>query len=168
MMRRRTVDRIDNVKELSAINAWQHVAQGERHALFTTAMIGCALACRQDTMTKSLNSLGLIALALLLAGCDPATAPQASEATPALLAGWYSQDANQAMLQPCGVDVQLRVVDGAALRDQARTFGLGDGDPVYVIVEGVSQAGRFTLRRVVQLGSPTPMHDCPMTGARIQ
>ena len=119
-------------------------------------------------MSNSLNVLGLAALALVVAGCDPVAAPETPTITSSLLAGWYSQDATQAMLQSCGSELQLRVVDGRALRDQARTFGLQDGDPVYVKVEGVRDAGSFTLQRVVQFGSSTPEHDCLMTGARIQ
>ena len=106
-------------------------------------------------MSSLANALLLLAPALLIVGCDRVAAPPTS-APSALLAGWYSQDATQAMLQPCGADLQLRVIDGDQLREQARAFGLGNGDPVYVKVEGVREAGRFTLRRVAQFGSPTP------------
>lgn len=110
--------------------------------------------------------------AMLFSGCAPtpstAAPPSTTKAATVALAGWYSQDAARAMLQPCGKAETLVVVNEAGLRERAHTFGLQDGDPVYVRVEGSRDGGSFRLERIDQFGSVTPVRDCAMTGTSIQ
>ncbi|HVR80867.1 MAG TPA: hypothetical protein VHF02_02075 [Luteimonas sp.] len=114
---------------------------------------------------------GFVALA---AACAPVQAPPvATETAPAAataapVAGWYVQDATRTLLQPCGAPEGLTVVNGGELRKRAADFGLQDGEPVYVRVQGGRTAGGFRLARVEQFGSPVPIRDCPMSGTMIQ
>ena len=113
------------------------------------------------------------ALAALAAGCAPVQTPPVATGTAATaiagpVAGWYAQNGARAILQPCGAAEQLAIMDGAELRRRAAEFGLQDGDPVYVRVDGDRTSAGFRVARVEQFGSPVPVRDCPMTGTSIQ
>jgi hypothetical protein len=89
--------------------------------------------------------------------------PRSDLATSTALAGWY----RDGRLQPCGRDERL-AVQGGDLEARARAGGMDTGDPVYVRVEGHVQGATLHLARVVQVGSPSPVRDCPMRGTSIQ
>ena len=67
------------------------------------------------------------------------------------------------MLQLCGQSQQL-TVESADLRAQAESFGLEPNTPVYVRVAGSTDGSNFTVTRVEQFGSPTPVSDCGLAG----
>jgi hypothetical protein len=112
---------------------------------------------------------GCLALALTATACAPARdtskTPGASNQP---LAGWYTQYPDRARFQPCADPEALAVVGDAELRKRAAAFGLEDGLPIYVRMQGVRTAGEFHPTRVDQFGSPTPIRNCPMTGTTIQ
>lgn len=118
-------------------------------------------------MSRPISYLQIAAIAALAGGCGSVATPAADSAATSL-AGWYTQDATHATVQPCAASDRLAVTNGTELRDRAARFGLQDGDPVYVRVEGTRTDGGFRLQRVEQFGSPTPVRDCPMTGTSIQ
>lgn len=112
-------------------------------------------------------ALQLVA-AIAISGC---AAAEKSSAPPGhSYAGWYTEHSGRGSFQPCGHAPALLVSESAELRAQAKTFGLEEDTPVYVRLTGVVSADRneFTLIRVDQFGSPTPVRDCPMTGLQIQ
>lgn len=127
-------------------------------------------------MTKLIPMTGFALLAalsaMLFSGCTPtpgsAASPPRTKAPIVALAGWYTQDAARATLQPCGEVETLVLANDAGLRERAQTFGLQDGDPVYVQIEGSREDGSFRLDRIDQFGSDTPVRDCAMTGTSIQ
>ncbi|MDQ3039979.1 MAG: hypothetical protein M3Q51_07025 [Pseudomonadota bacterium] len=84
------------------------------------------------------------------------------------VAGWYVQDAAAARLELCNTPDVLTVVSGDELRKRAADFGLQDGEPIYVRLDG-SRAGRsFRVTHVEQFGSPVPITNCRMSGTMIQ
>ena len=112
-------------------------------------------------------ALPLVA-ALTISGCAAAERPPASQGQ--TYAGWYTQHAGRSSFQPCGRAAALLVSESAELRARAKTFGLDEDTPVYVRLSGVASVDRneFTVARVEQFGSPTPVRDCAMTGLQIQ
>lgn len=112
-------------------------------------------------------ALQLVA-AIAVSGCvaaEKTAAPQGHT-----YAGWYTAHAGRGSFQPCGRAPALLVSESAELRAQAKTFGLDEETPVYVRLSGVILAERneFTLTKIEQFGSPTPVRDCPMSGLQIQ
>ena len=106
--------------------------------------------------------------AILISGCAAAensAAPQGHT-----YAGWYTEHSGRGSFQPCGRAPALLVSESAELRAQAKKFGLDEDTPVYVRLSGVVSADRneFTLSKIEQFGSPTPVRDCPMSGLQIQ
>ena len=86
-------------------------------------------------------------------------------ATSGTQAGWYSGGTFRA----CGSTAALKVDNTADIERQIKAGGMSAGDPVYVKLEGMPMAGNtYMLTRVVQVGSKTPVRDCPMTGTTIQ
>ena len=118
-------------------------------------------------MPRAIRSLQVAAIAVFAGGCGSVATPVTSSAVTSLT-GWYTQDATRATLQPCAASETLAIANASELHDRAAKFGLQDGDPVYVKVEGTRTDGGFRLQRVEQFGSPTPIRDCPMTGTSIQ
>jgi hypothetical protein len=110
----------------------------------------------------------VLPLGLVLAACQPpaasgtdaaAAADAPTTPAPAAYAGWYAGG----RFQPCG-KAALPVPDPTTLERALRDAGLAAGEPVYVRVRGFEDAGRFQLRGILQVGSPSPVRDCPMTG----
>ncbi|MFZ5656209.1 MAG: hypothetical protein ACOY37_03985 [Pseudomonadota bacterium] len=79
-------------------------------------------------------------------------------------AGWYRGGS----FQPCGSTQTYRVDSTADIEAKIRAGKMSASDPVYVRLEGSVADGGFKLTRVAQVGSPTPVRDCPMTGTTIQ
>lgn len=111
-----------------------------------------------------------LALALAVAAAGAGCAAPAPLPATALHAGWYMEHDGAGVFRPCGQDRAWRVTHDAALRAAARDFGLQPDTPVYVRLAGspLPDRGEFRLARVEQLGSPTPVRDCPMTGVVLQ
>lgn len=103
-------------------------------------------------------------LAVVLTACVAAERPGARGTKP--LAGWYMQSSGGETFQPCGESTPWRITDDADLRAKAKSFGLDDGNPVYVKIVASLSASDKTVKvdRVIQFGSPTPVRDCAMTG----
>ena len=93
----------------------------------------------------------------------PGAAPTATpSATAQPVAGWYSHG----RLQPCASPA-MPVEDAAELDRRIRAAGMSPDDPVYVRVEAATTDGGLRIERIVQIGSPTPVKDCPMSGTTI-
>jgi len=103
-------------------------------------------------------------LAVTLTACVAAERSSAAGAKP--LAGWYMQEGAVETFQPCGESTPRRITNDADLRAKAKSFGLDDGNPVYVKIVASLSASDKTVKvdRVTQFGSPTPVRDCAMTG----
>lgn len=103
-------------------------------------------------------------LSIILTACVAAERPSAVGAK--ALAGWYMQEGAVATFQPCGESTARRITKDADLRAKAKTFGLEDGNPVYVkVIASLSVIDKtFNVNRVTQFGSPTPVRDCALTG----
>lgn len=105
-------------------------------------------------------------LALALSACH-AGSPEAAERTTAAaaasgtLAGWY----DQGRFQPCG-EPAVELADAAELDRRIHAQGMSADDPVYVRIQARREGSRLLLAQVLQVGSPTPIRDCPMTGTR--
>ena len=93
----------------------------------------------------------------------PAPAPPAPAPVTNVHAGWYMEHGEMGMLQLCGQSEQL-TVESADLLAQAESFGLEPNTPVYVRVAGSTDGSNFTVTRVEQFGSPTPVSDCGLAG----
>lgn len=93
-------------------------------------------------------------------GATPSTATPAGGAQ----AGWYTGGT----FQPCGSAQRLKVDTAAKIDAQVKAGGMSPSDPVYVRLEGKAAGDAFTVSRVAQVGSPTPVRDCPMTGTTTQ
>jgi len=119
--------------------------------------------------TPTVKLAGLVVLA---AACTPDhTPPAVMENAPAAasqVAGWYVQDATGARFQLCGDPDVLTVVSGTELRKRTADFGLQNGEPIYVRLDGSRAEGRFQLVHVEQFGSPVPIRNCRMSGTMIQ
>lgn len=99
------------------------------------------------------------------AGATPSpSSAGASHAAAAVQRGWYTDGTFRA----CGDARALRVDKRDQIDAQVRKSGMSAGDPVYVRLEGMAMADGFMLTRVAQVGSPTPVRDCPMTGTTTQ
>ena len=104
---------------------------------------------------------------------EPPSVPEATEQPPVAegksYAGWYMERAGEGLFQPCGQSQQQRVSGSAELRSKARDFGLDENTPVYVRLSGVQSADgkELVVSQVEQLGSPTPVRDCGLTGVVI-
>jgi len=114
---------------------------------------------------------GPLLVGALLSGCVAGEAPGTpggqERAASVLVAGWYSQNAEGAVFQPCG-SAPLSVPASAALRQRAKEFGLQDDLPVYVRLRGTRGGNTFEVANIEQFGSPAPVRDCPMSGTTIQ
>lgn len=88
----------------------------------------------------------------------------ATAASGGVQAGWY----RDGTFQPCGREQSLELSDTARVESEIRAGGMQAGEPVYVRLAGENRQGVFQVRQVVQVGSPTPVRDCPMTGTVIQ
>ncbi len=120
-------------------------------------------------ITRALTIAGLVALSVACSRDQPP--PSVAENTPApasQVAGWYVQDAAAARLELCNEPDVLAVVSGDELRKRAAEFGLQDGDPIYVRLEGSRTGASFRLVHVEKFGSPVPITNCSMSGTMIQ
>lgn len=90
-----------------------------------------------------------------------ATAPE-GEATE--VRGWYRVDRGRGRLQLCGSEETLTIESTQRLQPAARARRLDTGMPVYVQLRGTRQDDRLQVAEVLQMGSPEPVRDCPMTG----
>lgn len=79
-------------------------------------------------------------------------------------AGWY----RAGNFQPCGSARGLKIGSAGAIDAKIKAEGMSASDPVYVRLEGTSAGDAMTVTRVAQVGSPTPVRDCPMTGTATQ
>lgn len=79
-------------------------------------------------------------------------------------AGWY----RGGTFQPCGSTQSLKVSQTRDIDAKIRAGDMSATDPVYVRLEGSAANGTFNVIRVAQVGSPTPVRDCPMTGTTTQ
>lgn len=88
-----------------------------------------------------------------------------SAAASSVQAGWYTAG----MFRACGSTAALKVDKTNDIDAQIRSGGMSAADPVYVQLEGMPMGSSdFMVTRVVQVGSKTPVRDCPMTGTTIQ
>lgn len=101
-----------------------------------------------------------------MAGMDHSNMPgmETGAATSGAQAGWYSAG----MFQPCGSAERFKVSATDEIDAKLRAGKMSASDPVYVQLEGSAANGAFALTRVAQVGSPTPVRDCPMTGTTTQ
>lgn len=117
-------------------------------------------------------AMKLTGLVVLTAACTPVERPPAVvENTPApasRVSGWYVQDAAAARLQLCNEPEVLAIVSGDELRKRAADFGLQEGEPIYVRLDGSRAGQRFRLGHVEQFGSPVPITNCRMSGTMIR
>lgn len=79
-------------------------------------------------------------------------------------AGWY----RGGTFQPCGGTQTYTLSATDDIDARIRTAKMTATDPVYVRLEGSASNGTFKVTRVAQVGSPTPVRDCPMTGTSAQ
>lgn len=109
-----------------------------------------------------------VAAALALVACTAAEQPSTRQNQS--YSGWYTAHGPGQSFQPCGQAPALRVPESGELRARAKKFGLDEDTPVYVRLTGtVSADGKhFSVTRVDQFGSPTPVRDCAMTGLQTQ
>lgn len=87
----------------------------------------------------------------------PADADPDTDATAS--AGWYASG----RFQPCG-KAGLAVIDPGELDRALAAADLTGGEPVYVRIAMREESGGVRVVRILQVGSPTPVRDCPMTG----
>jgi len=74
----------------------------------------------------------------------------------------------QGSFQPCGGQSQSwRLSQAGDLPARAKAFGLQPDTPVYVRVTGSLRDNALAVASVEQLGSPTPVRDCGLTGVVI-
>ncbi|MEO6155436.1 MAG: hypothetical protein ABIP16_06890 [Thermomonas sp.] len=108
---------------------------------------------------------------MLLGGCVAAEQEQTehdpTKSADQSYSGWYMESAGQRTFQPCGQAQRLRVISAADLPAKAKAFGLQTNTPVYVKLTGSNQGDLFTVSRVEQFGSPTPVRNCAMDGVVI-
>lgn len=79
-------------------------------------------------------------------------------------AGWYTAGSFRA----CGSAQAMKVDKAAEIDAQIKKGGMASGEPVYVQLEGMPMGDAYMLTRVAQVGSKTPVRDCPMTGTTTQ
>lgn len=79
-------------------------------------------------------------------------------------AGWYTGG----IFRACGSTQAMKVDKPAEIDAQIKKGGMSAGDPVYVRLEGMPMGNSYMLTRVAQVGSKTPVRDCPMTGTTTQ
>lgn len=105
---------------------------------------------------------------LLLTGCmaaerKPDGVADAGDKAQAY-AGWYMEHGGQGMFQPCGQSQSWRLSRAGDLPARARTFGLQPDTPLYVRVTGSVRDNALAVTSVEQVGSPTPVRNCGLTG----
>lgn len=99
------------------------------------------------------------------AGQPPSTDAPGAMPVAGAQAGWYSGG----MFRTCGSATALKVDNTADIERQIKAGGMAAGEPVYVKLEGMPMSGNvYMLTRVVQVGSSTPVRDCPMVGTTTQ
>jgi hypothetical protein len=111
---------------------------------------------------------GLMLAALLISvsqtGCTSNRSEPNASGEDASIVGWYVEHAGQAMLQPCDQGDPLNISWSSELTEKARSFGLTDGNPVYVRIKGEISGDTLAVSKVEQFGSPEPVTNCAMTG----
>lgn len=107
-----------------------------------------------------------VGVAMALSSC--AAAETKSAAGGQAYAGWYMEQGGKASLLPCGESKAWPIADSSDLRVKAKASGLSTDNPLYVRVKGNQTAGALEISSVEQVGSPTPIRDCPMTGVVTQ
>lgn len=88
----------------------------------------------------------------------------ASAVPDSVQAGWY----RDGTFQPCGRAENLKLSGTAQIESEIQVGGMQAGEPVYIRLSGERRDDVFQVKQVVQVGSPTPVRDCPMTGTVIQ
>lgn len=101
-----------------------------------------------------------------MAGMDHSTMPgmEQGAAAAGAQAGWY----RGGTFQPCGSTQTYTVNAAGDIDARIRAAKMSGSDPVYVRLEGSAANGAFNVTRVAQVGSPTPVRDCAMTGTTTQ
>lgn len=112
----------------------------------------------------SASILAILLISVSQAGCTSNRPESNASSEDASIAGWYAEHAGQATLQPCGRDNLLRISGSLELTEKARSFGLTDGNPVYVRIKGEISGDTLAVSKVEQFGSPEPVTNCAMTG----
>ena len=79
-------------------------------------------------------------------------------------AGWYTAGSFRA----CGSAKSMKVDKPADIDARIKAGGMSAGNPVYVKLEGMPMGDGYMLSKVVEVGSKTPVRDCPMTGTTTQ
>lgn len=128
------------------------------------AATGGGSAAADDAATASTPAEGQAADATGHDGMAGMDDGDASAGSSGVQAGWYRDGA----FQPCGRERSLKLSDTAQVEREIRAGGMQAGEPVYVRLSGESRDSVFQVNQVVQVGSPTPVRDCPMTGTVIQ
>ena len=95
---------------------------------------------------------------------DAGATPGGTDGAATVQAGWY----RAGTFQSCGSSAAVKATNAGDIEKQIKAGGMQPGDPVYVRVEGSTAGGVFNVTRVVQVGSPTPVRDCAMTGVVTQ
>ncbi len=113
-------------------------------------------------MTKAVVFTCAAMLAVGLSSCIAGENPSASRAHS--VAGWYVEHAGQRTIQSCGQSQTWRVTVASDLPARARKFGLGRDTPVYVKLLATARGNEIAVSRVEQLGSPTPIRNCGLSG----
>lgn len=101
-----------------------------------------------------------------MAGMDHSSMPGMGQGAAAggAQAGWY----RGGTFQPCGSTQTYTVNAASDIDARIRAGKMSGTDPVYVLLEGSAANGAFNVTRVAQVGSPTPVRDCAMTGTTTQ
>ena len=79
-------------------------------------------------------------------------------------AGWYTAG----IFRACGSEQAMKVDKPAGIDAQIKKGGMSAGDPIYVQLEGMPMGDTYMLTRVAQVGSKTPVRNCPMRGTTTQ
>lgn len=79
-------------------------------------------------------------------------------------AGWYTAG----IFHACGSEQAMKVDKPAGIDAQIKKGGMSAGGPIYVQLEGMPMGDSYMLTRVAQVGSKTPVRNCPMTGTTTQ
>lgn len=92
----------------------------------------------------------------------PAPAPAATTARSYV--GWYMDHGDQPMFQACGSSEMSNIGNAGDLQAQVKASDIVPGNPVYVRFSGRSEGGTIQVAQVQQVGSPTPVRDCALSG----
>lgn len=118
---------------------------------------------------RSWSKTSLLA-GLVLTGCmaaernKPAAMTTGTADKAQAYAGWYMEHGGQGMFQPCGQSQSWRLSRAGDLPARAKAFGLQPDTPLYVRVTGTVRDNALAVASIEQVGSPTPVHDCGLTG----